>query len=61
VVLKVFEQIKKNMVAARDLQSRMPQPLLFYYKMRNIISVYTTLLNYLLCKQSGRQRSESQN
>ena len=46
----------------RDQETRrVPQPLLFFYRMRNIISVFTTLLNYMLCKSLNKGRPQDQN
>ena len=50
VITKVLQMINHNIATAKDQQTRVPQPLLFYYRMRNIISVFTSLLNFMICK-----------
>lgn len=59
IITKLFGKIQQNVAVTRE---RMPnKSLLFYYKMRNIIWVYTNLLKYLMCQHSGRQRTSAQN
>ena len=58
VIEKIWRLIEKGIQDSRDAKTRSAQPLLYYYKMRNIISVFTTMLNYLQCKTKIGLRQE---
>ena len=58
VIINIRDLIERSVLAYRDQQTRVNQPLLNYYKMRNIIYTYTSLLNYMACKFLNRTRQE---
>lgn len=54
VIEKVHDMITNHMAMTRDQQTKIAQPLLFYYRMRNLISVFTNLLIFMLCKSINK-------